>query len=498
MLRHKPIIQSLGPDFYDPVVAAQFPRAQTRYLNHQAAQFLGLEAAADTTANSTLTSPTGISTAPQSPVQTTAELQTEADWIRRFHRFESWPENIPQPLALRYHGHQFRHYNPDLGDGRGFLFAQFCGADGQIYDLGTKGSGQTPYSRAGDGRLTLKGAYREALATELLETLGVKTSRTFCFFETGEHLERNDEPSPTRAGVLTRMSLSHLRIGSFQRQAFLKQPENVLKLMKYSVENYFPEISQGLTDLQMASAFLKAVSRNLARLAAQYMISGFVHGVLNSDNINITGESFDYGPYRFLPAYDPNFTAAYFDSTGLYSFGRQPTAINWDLAQLAGCLQLALPDLPAKELIQDFGEHFAMDVLEYFFRRLNLKMKPDRLANDELISRFFVFLAQTRIGYEQLYFDLFGGVNSERLRQSPAAEFYQNSEFKGFEKLLLRFEVADPALSEHPYFQRHTPCTLLIDEIEAMWKPIAEHDDWTAFNTKLADIRSFRGIYSRP
>jgi serine/tyrosine/threonine adenylyltransferase len=467
MALHRPIIQQMGPEFYDPVQAASFPQPKARYLNYNAAQFLGLD-----------------------------ELKSEADWARRFERFEPWPQNIPEPLALRYHGHQFRHYNPDLGDGRGFLFAQFQGPDGRIYDLGTKGSGKTPYSRSADGRLTLKGAYREALATELLESLGANTSKTFCFFETGENLERQDEPSPTRAAVLTRMSHSHIRIGSFQRFAFLKEFENLLKLMKYSVENYYPEISLDQSDLQIASQFLPAVTVNLAKMAAQYMISGFVHGVLNSDNINITGESFDYGPYRFLPAYDPNFTAAYFDSIGLYSFGRQPTAINWDLAQLAGCLGLTIPDLPAKELIGNFSVEFANEVLRLFFHRLNLKIKPEREKNDELISGFFILLAETKIPYEQLYFDLHSGGFEDRLENSPAKVVYQNSAFAEFKKLIASFEIQDPTKIQHAYFQNDKPCTLLIDEIESIWQPIAENDDWSLFEKKIQEIRAFRSVYS--
>ena len=123
----------------------------------------------------------------------------DAEWIAHFGRFAPLPDTLEQPLALRYHGHQFRVYNPDIGDGRGFLFAQLRDGAGRLMDLGTKGSGQTPYSRFGDGRLTLKGAVRELLATEMLEALGVETSKTFSIVETGEALERNDEPSPTRS-----------------------------------------------------------------------------------------------------------------------------------------------------------------------------------------------------------------------------------------------------------------------------------------------------------
>ena len=147
-----------------------------------------------------------------------------------FALFQPLPDNQPQPLALRYHGHQFQVYNAEIGDGRGFLYAQLRedgDRAGRLLDLGTKGSGQTPYSRFGDGRLTLKGGVREVLATEMLEALGVPTSKSFALFETGEGLERGDEPSPTRSSVLTRLSFSNVRFGTFQRHAFFDRRQQV-------------------------------------------------------------------------------------------------------------------------------------------------------------------------------------------------------------------------------------------------------------------------------
>ncbi|PTT76748.1 selenoprotein O, partial [Pseudomonas sp. HMWF010] len=186
--RPDPRFMTLGPDFSDPVSAADFPTNILRFRNDRAAATVGLD---------------GLG---------------EADWIATFGRFRPLPGNQPGPLAMRYHGHQFRSYNPDLGDGRGFLFAQLreAGSD-RLLDLATKGSGQTPWSRQGDGRLTLKGGVREILAPALLEALGVPTSRAFSLIETGESLQRGDEPSPTRSAVLTRLSHSHLRFGTFQR-----------------------------------------------------------------------------------------------------------------------------------------------------------------------------------------------------------------------------------------------------------------------------------------
>ena len=206
--RPDPQILELGPDFYDPVEAADFPETTLRWRNDRAAEEVGLG---------------GLS---------------PDDWLRHFGRFEPLPENLTQPLALRYHGHQFRSYNPDIGDGRGFLFAQMWDGGGRLMDLGTKGSGQTPYSRFGDGRLTLKGGVRELLATEMLEALGVDTSRTFSLIETGEALQRSDEPSPTRSAVMVRLSHSHIRYGTFQRLAYVEQPQNIERLVDYCLEHF--------------------------------------------------------------------------------------------------------------------------------------------------------------------------------------------------------------------------------------------------------------------
>src|SRR3954469_14117134 len=149
---------------------------------------------------------------------------------------------------MRYHGHQFRVYNPELGDGRGFLFAQLREAEtNRLLDLGTKGSGETPWSRQGDGRLTLKGGVREVLATAMLEALGVPTSRSFSLIETGEDLVRGDEPSPTRSAVLVRLSESHIRFGTFQRHAFFERADRINALTDHVVSLYYPEL-EGAND----------------------------------------------------------------------------------------------------------------------------------------------------------------------------------------------------------------------------------------------------------
>jgi uncharacterized protein YdiU (UPF0061 family) len=198
--RHRPDPRhlTLGPRLFDPVTPATFPSTLLRFRNQHWAQRLGL-----------------------------GDLD-DAAWIAHFGRFEPLSENLPQPMALPYHGHQFHAYNPELGDGRGFLFAQLRDPlDGRLLDLATKGSGQTRWSRGGDGRLTLKGGVREVLAAQMLEALGVYTSKSFSLIETGERLWRSDELSPARSSVLVRLGHSHIRIGSFQRLAYQRDLENV-------------------------------------------------------------------------------------------------------------------------------------------------------------------------------------------------------------------------------------------------------------------------------
>jgi uncharacterized protein YdiU (UPF0061 family) len=454
-------IYELGPDFYDEVKGARFPRGILRYRNQNAARLVGLDKMSD------------------------------EEWKEHFWAFKPLPDNIQTPLALRYHGHQFGSYNPDLGDGRGFLFAQFV-TDARVYDLGTKGSGQTPYSRSGDGRLTLKGAFREALCTELLESLGVNTSKTFSVFETGEQLVRNDEPSPTRAGVLFRLSHGHIRIGSFQRLQALQETENIKKLTQYCIKYYYPEIPAHDPEEEKAALFFQGVVRRCAELVASYMMAGFVHGVLNTDNINISGESFDYGPYRFLPFYDPNFTAAYFDESGFYAFGRQPGSFLWNLERLARSMAFGYPQIPYREILESFGDYFNDEIRKRFLSRLNIQTDhPENI--EELLSRFFGLLEKQEIHFEQAFFDLFGGWNEDRLKKSPVyAKYLEAPDLK---EILKKFTVKNAQKLKHPYFERTKPQTLLIDEIEALWNPIAEEDDWEDFYRKIEDLRSFRGIY---
>ncbi|MEO1336088.1 MAG: YdiU family protein, partial [Myxococcota bacterium] len=379
----------LGDGFADPVQAASFPQHRLRFRNDRWAQRVGLD------------------------------TLTEAEWQTHFARFQPLPDNLTTPQAMRYHGHQFLTYNPDLGDGRGFLFAQLRDDAHRLLDLGTKGSGQTPYSRGGDGRLTLKGGVRETLCTEMLEALGVNTSKTFSLFETGESLHRHDEPSPTRAAVLVRLSHSHLRFGTFQRFAHLRELDLLKRLLEYTVEHYIPEAAQAPEGL--AYGLIDAVVARSAELAASYMAAGFVHGVLNTDNMNITGESFDYGPYRFLPTYDSAFVAAYFDHSGLYAFGRQPHAILWNLAQLAEALQTIESNAALTKPLDAFRHRFSSAFLRRILDRLGVVPQGED-PDTTLAEHLFAFLENSNVGYDRFFFDWYGGEGrAEQALAGPGA-----------------------------------------------------------------------------
>ncbi len=456
---------TLGDAFFDAVEPAAFPVTVLRFRNQRWAERVGLG---------------GLN---------------EAEWLAHLGRFQPLPDNLPQPLALRYHGHQFRSYNPELGDGRGFLFAQMRDpADGRLLDLGTKGSGRTPWSRRGDGRLTLKGGLREVLATEMLEALGVYTSKSLSLIETGEALQRNDEPSPTRSAVLVRLSHGHVRFGTFQRLMALGDEANLRRLVDYSIATYWPEAARAPDP---ALALFSHVVGAMAQLAAEWAAAGFVHGVLNTDNMVITGESFDYGPWRFLPVLEPGFTAAYFDENGLYCFGRQPGALAWNLARLAECLLPLTPQEGLETALKKYSETFETALARQTFARLGLAPAGDNQAR-ALTLAFYGALTATKCPFERAFFDLFGGADPARLMESPSREAYHTVGFANALELI-RGSPINPlatAAEKDRYFNAERSQTMLVDEVERIWDAIDAREDWTPFEHKVAAIRAMGAAYA--
>jgi uncharacterized protein YdiU (UPF0061 family) len=392
------------------------------------------------------------------------------------------------PLAMRYHGHQFRSYNPQLGDGRGFLFGQLRDQSGRLLDLGTKGSGQTPWSRHGDGRLTLKGGVREVLAARMLQAQGVNTSKALSLIETGEALLRQDEPSPTRSAVLVRLQHSHVRFGTFQRHAFFESKDDIEALVDHCVALYFPHL-ESLEGEARVARLLGEIAVATAKMVAGWMAAGFVHGVLNTDNMNVTGESFDYGPWRFLPIADGNFTAAYFDQTGLYAYGRQPEAGLWNLKQLAGALSLICDVEALTQAIRAYPPAFEEAQKHAFLTRLGLQAPSQAADSAAMLDTMFAFMARSGVSWDGFFHDWFcGQASQDRALAGPRRELYQGPDFEAWHGWLDRFEPERPHRLTHPHFARPEPVSLVIEEVEALWAPIAQSDDWRAFHAKIADI----------
>ena len=453
-----PKINEIADFLANPVVAADFPKRILRFRNRQWDRAVGL-----------------------------ADLPDE-QWITHFGRFEPLADNLPQPLALRYHGHQFRTYNPDIGDGRGFLFAQLRDAAGRLLDCGTKGTGTTPYSRAGDGRLTLKGGVREILATEMLEALGVNTSKTLSIIETGEQLQRGDEPSPTRSAVMVRLSHSHIRIGSFQRLMAYEEHDHLARLVDYCLAQFpgpLPPADAPGRDQPAVILLHQAVER-MADLAASYMVAGFVHGVLNTDNINITGESFDYGPWRWLPIWEPQFTAAYFDQTGLYAFGRQPEAIRWNVGQLAIALRPLAESEPLLAALNRFGDLYEAAMHRRFLWRLGVSSAGAEQSN-AIIAAAEQTMRESKTGPDAFFHTHRGG------RAATGALAEALAETQAETQAAQEVEIGDDL-----YWQDATPESMLIEEVEAIWSAIAEHDDWEPLAAKVHRVRQLGQALGEP
>jgi uncharacterized protein YdiU (UPF0061 family) len=463
--------ETLGDDYYDEVPAADFPKRILRFRNDFLLSLLGLN----------------------------AELVEDEHFVEAFGKFQG----IRPFLALRYHGYQFGEYNPFLGDGRGFIYGQVRGTDGYLYDLGTKGSGRTPYSRNADGRLTLKGGVREVLAAEALHGLGVTTSRCLSLVETGEALWRGDEPSPTRSSVMVRFSRSHIRFGTFERLHYLKRPDLIKKLLDHAIDRYYPEAENPKSNDDRYLKFYAQLVERIAKLAAQWMAAGFCHGVLNTDNMSITGESFDYGPYAFIPTYNPRFTAAYFDYGGRYSYGNQPFICKLNLEMLQVPLSTIVPILDLESILVSFDDYYAS-----YYRQLMLqKLGFDRLQSleaNELLQQTIQLLKDSQVGYHAFFAELAGWFNygwredsSLILENStfPELNKYRSAWEKWqelYHRILNRLPIEEMDNIANCLRQRNPKTALLRPAIESVWEPIDREDNWQPFHELVKKLQTLQ------
>jgi len=296
-----------------------------------------------------------------------------------------------EPAALAYAGHQFGGFLPQLGDGRAILLGEVLGRDGARRDIQLKGSGPTPFSRRGDGRAALGPVLREYLVSEAMAALGVPTTRALAAVTTGQKVVRE---TPLPGAVLTRVAASHIRVGTFQYFAAQGDADALRLLADHAVTRHYPEAA---ASPQPYRALLDGVIGRQAELVAQWLLIGFIHGVMNTDNTSVSGETIDYGPCAFMDAYDPATVYSSIDHAGRYAYGNQPRIMHWNLTRLAEAM-LPLLDADedaamasAKDALAAFGPRFEAAYLGGLRHKAGLSTELD--GDDALLQDLLVRMA---------------------------------------------------------------------------------------------------------
>ena len=282
-----------------------------------------------------------------------------------------------EPLAMAYAGHQFGQFVPQLGDGRAILLGEVLDATGRRRDIQLKGSGPTPFSRRGDGRAALGPVLREYIVSEAMAALGIPTTRALAAVTTGELVARE---AYLPGAVLARVASSHIRVGTFQFFAARGDTEGVRVLADHAIARLYPDAASAPNPYR---AFLDAVIDSQARLIARWMLVGFIHGVMNTDNMSIAGETIDYGPCAFMDAYDPATVFSSIDHTSRYAYGNQPRIAQWNLARLAETLLPLLASTEdvaiaeAEQALGLFAARFKAELDEGLRRKIGLSEHHD-------------------------------------------------------------------------------------------------------------------------
>ena len=350
---------------------------------------------------------------------------TEDDKLNFFSGNKIPKDSIP--VALNYSGHQFGNFVHQLGDGRAILLGEVRNKN-ESYDIQLKGSGQTKFSRQGDGRSALGPVLREYILSEAMYHLGIPTTRSLAAVATGEHVARASfEPG----GILTRVAKSHLRVGTFEYFASRQQWEDLKLLADFAIQKHFPEIRE--TDNHYLE-LLKKVANNQSILIANWMSVGFIHGVMNTDNFTISGETIDYGPCAFLDEYHPGKVFSSIDQNGRYAYGNQPSISSWNLASLAGCL-IAFIDKDsdkANELATEVLENYSIDTNQRILDLMCMKIGLDgsKKNNQEILRN----LLKLMMDNESDFTITFRSLSDILLNNSDnfLAQFHQKDEVSGW------------------------------------------------------------------
>ncbi|MDD9910757.1 MAG: YdiU family protein [Ahrensia sp.] len=326
--------------------------------------------------------------------QLAESLRLNSQWLRSADGVAMLAGNhVPpgaEPLAMAYAGQQFGHWSPQLGDGRALLLGEVIGEDGRRHDIQLKGSGPTPFSRQGDGRSWLGPVLREYIVSEAMHALGVPTTRALAAVATGESVMR-EQVLP--GAVFARVARAHLRVGTFQYFAIRSDVDALEKLADYAIQRLYPQA-------QSAADLLAAVIEAQAKLVARWMSLGFIHGVMNTDNVSIAGETIDYGPCAFMDAYHANRVFSSIDEGGRYAYSNQPKVAHWNLVQFA---QALLPLLGETEEAQIAAAQKAVDRFPATYEAESARLMNAKLG-----------LASSQEGDSQLVGDLLAIMQDEQ------------------------------------------------------------------------------------
>jgi uncharacterized protein YdiU (UPF0061 family) len=326
-------------------------------------------------------------------------------------------QRVPEdanPLAMVYSGHQFGSYISQLGDGRGILLGELEGIDGKLYDLHLKGAGQTPFSRMGDGRAVLRSSVREFLCSEAMAALGVPTTRALSLVKGEDSIIRERiEPS----AIIARVAQTHIRFGSFEYFYYTGQKDELVQLLDYCILRYFPLLTPCKEGYE---EFFLQVLQKSARMVAKWQAIGFCHGVMNTDNMSILGETFDYGPFGFLDSYNPAHICNHSDYSGRYAFNQQPNISYWNCACLGQSLSGVITEAKIKSILSLYPDYF-----EGFFlseMRTKLGLKDQEPGDAKLIQALLKVLAESGVDYTNFF----------RLLSKP--DFFQVREIPGLKE----------------------------------------------------------------
>jgi serine/tyrosine/threonine adenylyltransferase len=344
------------------------------------------------------------------------------------------------PVAQAYAGHQFGGYVPQLGDGRALLLGELVGVDGRVRDIHLKGSGPTPFARGGDGLAAVGPMLREYIVSEAMHALGVPTTRSLAVVGTGQPVQRE---TLLPGAVLTRVASSHLRVGSFQFAAH--NLDLLRRLADHAIARHYPAAAEGGVPYL---ALFEAVAAAQASLLAQWMLIGFVHGVMNTDNMTISGETIDYGPCAFMEAYDPDTVFSSIDYWGRYAYGNQPAIAGWNLARFAEALLPLLAD-NVEEAIALAEESFGVFRAQYdatwtsgMRTKLGLSADVDTEVLTPLVDELLVLLKESHVDYTSFFRRLGEASRGDLEGRAPARGLFIN--VAGFDEWTSRWQALGP------------------------------------------------------